>query len=183
MGASMFRAWPHGLPADLDVCAVEPTGRENRLREAPFQSIPEIVEGLLPALLPELERPFALFGHSMGAVVACEVARALEAQERRLPLQLIVSARRPPHLPGVETPISGLPDAQFLGEVQARYGGIPASCSRAGILALLLPGLRADFTALETHRPPPRSPLPFSISALGGSEDRLAAPSPTRLGW
>jgi medium-chain acyl-[acyl-carrier-protein] hydrolase len=174
MGASMFRTWPAGLPADLDVCAIQPPGRENRLREAPFQSITDIVEGLLPALLPELDRPFALFGHSMGAVVACEVARALEAQGAPLPLQLIVSARRPPHLPGVETPISGLPDAQFLAEVQSRYGGIPAELlAEPEILALLLPGLRADFTALETHKPPPRSPLPFSITALGGSEDRL----------
>jgi surfactin synthase thioesterase subunit len=176
VGGSAYRLWPGALPEELEVWAVQPAGREGRLREPPVKSIPGIVEALLPDLLPQLDRPFAFFGHSMGAVVAYETARALAERGGPLPGHLVVSARRPPHLPGVELPLHPLPDAEFVAEIQRRYGGIPREvAAHAELLELLLPALRADITALETHRPPPRrQPLPCPISAFGGAADLLA---------
>jgi surfactin synthase thioesterase subunit len=157
------------------VCAVQLPGRENRLREPPVASIPALVSLLAPALAPHLELPFAFFGHSMGAVVAAEVARALVADGGPLPEHLFVSSRRPPHLPGPETPLHLLPDPEFVAELERRYGGIPAEVkAHPDLLALLLPALRADVRALETYRPCARPPLPCAISAFGGSDDRLA---------
>jgi surfactin synthase thioesterase subunit len=171
-GASAYRLWPRFLPDSLDVCAVQPPGRESRLREPGLRSIPALVAGLLPELLPHLDRPFALFGHSMGAVVATEVARALEAQGGPMPGHLFISARRPLHLLPTESPMHGLPDAAFVAEIQRRYGGIPEPILRdPEILALVLPALRADIEALELHRPGRRPPLRCAITAYGGIDD------------
>jgi surfactin synthase thioesterase subunit len=174
VGASTYRLWPSALPEALDVCAVQPPGRENRLREPSISSIPDLVDRLATALGPELDLPFAFFGHSMGAVVAAELARALAERGAPKPAHLFVSARRPPHLRGTETAISHLPDGEFVDAVQRRYGGIPPELlGEPELLALLLPGLRADFAALETHRPPQRPPLACPISTFGGSDDTL----------
>lgn len=174
VGGSAYRLWHRSLPEGLDVCAIQPPGREDRLREPPHSSIAGMVEDLLPALRPALDLPFAFFGHSMGAVVAAEVARSLEQQGAALPSHLFVSGRRPPHVPGSETPIHRLPDAEFTDKLQERYGGIPAELLKEPeIMQLLLPGLRADFCALETHRPPRRGPLSCAISVFGGADDPL----------
>ncbi len=174
VGASVYRRWPAGLPEALEVCAVQLPGRETRFREPAMTSLPAIVEALVPALLPELDRPFAFFGHSMGAVVANEVARALDARGAPQPRHLFASARRPPHIPGPESHLHPLPDDAFIAEIGRRYGGIPPEVlQHADLMALLLPSLRADIMALETHLPRPRPPLSCPITAFGGSDDRL----------
>lgn len=175
VGGSVYRLWPQGLPAELEVCAVQLAGRENRLRETAVDSIPALVDLLVPALGPFLDRPFAVFGHSMGAILASEFVRALSLSGGPMPRHLFVSGRRPPHMPGLESSLHGLPDAEFVAELNQRYSGVPAGVmEHADLLALLLPSLRADMKAIETHRPMPRSPLPCPISVFGGAQDHLA---------
>jgi surfactin synthase thioesterase subunit len=174
VGASAYRLWPAGLPSGLELCAVQLPGRETRFGEPALSSIADIVQALVPALEPHLDLPFAFFGHSMGAVIASEVARALGLRGSRLPEHLVVSARRPPHVPDLGPPLHGLPDAEFAAEINRRYGGIPEELlQHADVMALLLPSLRADITALETHRPSQREPLDIPITVLGGSHDSL----------
>jgi surfactin synthase thioesterase subunit len=173
-GAAAYRLWPSGLPGEMEMLAIQLPGRANRLRETPIASVPELVENLIPALLPWMDLPFAFFGHSMGAVLASEVARALHQRGHALPRHLIVSGRRPPHVHGTEQPLHGLPDDQFISRINQRYGGIPAELlEHADLMALLLPALRADITALETHRPHQRPPLPIPLSVFGGADDLL----------
>jgi medium-chain acyl-[acyl-carrier-protein] hydrolase len=173
--AAAYRLWPTGLPEELELLAVQLPGRANRLHERALSSIPELVDALVSALLPHLDRPFAFFGHSMGAVLAFEVAHALRKIGGPLPKHLVVSGRRPPHLFVDEPPLHTMGDGDFIAEINRRYGGIPAEVlQHADLMALLLPGLRADVTALETHRPPGPKPLPCPITVFGGSEDRLA---------
>ena len=174
VGASVFRQWPAGLPVELEICAVQLPGRANRLREPAVASIPALVDALVHAMTPHLDIPFAFFGHSMGAVLAFEVAQQLASRGPQHPSHLIVSGRRPPHVPDLASPLHGLPDREFVSEINRRYGGIPPEIlENQDVLTLLLPCLRADITALETHRPTRGSPLPCPISAFGGADDPL----------
>ena len=179
--ASTFRLWPSGLPSWLEVWAVQLPGRGSRWREAPICTIPALVDAVIPALLPHLRRPFAFFGHSMGAALASEVARSLVSRVSIAPCHLFVSSHRPPQMPSPETDLHTLPDGEFISEIDRRYGGVPGEVlDSTDLLSLLLPMLRADFAALETFRPPRTAALPCSISAFGGDKDRHAPRQPPR---
>ena len=156
------------------MCAVQLPGRTMRLSEPAVASVPLLADAIVAAITPYLDIPFALFGHSLGAVLATEVAHGLATRDLPQPRHLIVSGRRPPRLPDPQSPLSGLSDPDFVDEINRRYGGIPPEIlANADILTLLLPSLRADTVALETHDPPARRRLGCPISAFGGADDAL----------
>jgi medium-chain acyl-[acyl-carrier-protein] hydrolase len=175
-GAAMYRAWLDALPPTIELCAVQLPGRESRLREPAFTSMQRLVEALLPELMARTDRPYALFGHSMGALVAFEAARALQSVSAlRQPHRLLVSGRRAPHLADTEAPMHPLSDDAFVAEIRRRYGGIPDEVLRhRELLELLLPGLRADIAAIETHAFVPGPPLGCALSVFGGDADPRA---------
>ena len=177
-GGAVYRPWALALPSEVEVLAVQLPGRESRLREPPLRSMAALVEALAPALLPQLDRPVAFFGHSMGALLAYELARALHARGGPAPQHLMVSGRRAPQLQEPDAPIHHLPDEAFVGEIDRRYGGIPAEIlQHRDILELLLPALRADMAAIETHRHQEGPALPCAITAFGGHDDPRAQPA------
>lgn len=175
VGAAVYRPWALQMPPEVEVCAVELPGRGSRLREAPLSSIAQIVAELLPQLQPELDRPFVFFGHSMGAVLAYETATALGAAGHAQPEHLFVSGRRPPHVPDPLSPLSALADADFVAEVNRRYGGIPPELlQHPDVMELLLPALRADIGALDRHPlRDARRVLSCPITAMGGDADAM----------
>jgi medium-chain acyl-[acyl-carrier-protein] hydrolase len=171
-GSAVFRLWPGSVPMNVEVCAVELPGRGARLREAPISSMSAMVQQLIDALLPELDRPFAFFGHSMGAVLATAVAHSLAQRGGRQPSHLMVSARRPAHMSDSVPPLHTLDDNAFVVEINRRYGGIPAEVlADPEFLAMVLPALRADVAALEQYAPGAQQPLLCPISAFGGTAD------------
>ncbi|MEP6501831.1 MAG: alpha/beta fold hydrolase [Betaproteobacteria bacterium] len=173
--AAAFRLWPWQLP-EFDVCAVQLPGRANRFVEPALTDIGAIVDAFLPELLPLLDRPYLLFGHSMGSAVACALAHRLRAVGAPLPQHLFVSGRQPPHRPFPEWSMSGLSDQAAIEAVQRNFGGLPDEVlAHPELLEMLVPTLRADFAALEAYRSVPESPLPVPIVALGGTEDPCAA--------
>jgi medium-chain acyl-[acyl-carrier-protein] hydrolase len=181
-GIGAFRAWARRLPVGVELVAAQLPGRESRLREAPLDSIAEIVAGMLPSVAGAADLPLALFGHSMGALIAYELALALEAGAGRAPAHLFLSARRPPDEPDPEAPVHHLPDPQFLDELQSRYGAVPPAVRQEPeLLALLLPTLRADIRALESYAPSTRK-VRCPLHVYGGLDDRH--PRPSQLaGW
>lgn len=173
-GASVYRLWHAGLPSSVEVCAVQLPGREGRFGEAPVRNIEVLVGLLAEGLAAHFVRPFVFFGHSMGAVVASELARVLTARGEPVPEQLIVSARRPSHVPDMQAPMHLLDDEAFISEIERRYGGIPEEVrAEPDMMAVLLPSLRADIEALENFQPSLRAPLSMPITVFGGEQDRL----------
>jgi medium-chain acyl-[acyl-carrier-protein] hydrolase len=170
-GASVFRAWRDELPAQIEVCALQLPGRENRLAEAPIRGMESLVDALAPVLGAYLDKPFALFGHSMGGRVAFELARRLRAEHGVEPRHLLVSACRAPQVPNDDDRTHGLPDDEFVDALR-RLRGVPEEVLRNRELReIFLPVLRADFTLFETTRYRPEAPLGCPITAFGGTED------------
>lgn len=176
-GASIFSQWHKILPPNIELWAVQLPGRETRLREKPYRQIPPLIEDLAEVLLPHLnEKPFAFFGHSLGALLGFEMTRYLCRHAALQPLHLFVSGRRPPHLSDSQLPLHRLPDNAFIQGVQQRYGGIPAIILQdPELLNLFLPILKADFELLESYCYVDDNSLDCSISAFGGYEDNHAS--------
>lgn len=172
--AAVFRDWLARLPAAVDVRPLHPPGRGRRFRDALLYRIGEIADEVTDAIAPLLDRPYTLFGHSMGGSVAFEVARRVRARNLPEPRCLIVSGRAAPHLPMKRRPIHDLPDDQFLGEVVRMNGTPPELLRYPDVVDLILPVLRADFEAVEMYRTEPihRPPLGCRIVSLGGSDEQ-----------
>jgi medium-chain acyl-[acyl-carrier-protein] hydrolase len=170
--AHAFRDWSEQLP-HVEVCPVQLPGRGLRLAEPPHRSIAALVDDACAGLLPYLDGRFALFGHSMGAVVAFELARVLRARHGLAPVHLFVSAHRAPDAPRKRPPIHALPDAELIAEL-VRMRGTPEDVARnPELMALLMPVLRADFEAIETYAPAPGDPLDCPVTVFGGQHDPL----------
>ncbi len=155
----------------MELIAFHPAGRGHRLREAPLDTIGGMVEAALEAFEPWMDCPFAFFGHSLGAIVACESARVLQARGRA-PRHLFVSARPPQRKR--EDAIHQLPDEEFVHALNRRYQGIPAEImAHPDLLELLLPPLRADIRALEHFHPAADRPkIASPTTVFGGTRDR-----------
>ena len=174
-GAAVYRAWADILPPHAELNLVRLPGRETRLREAPYHRLAALAPELADVLLPKLDRPFVLFGHSMGALIAFELSRVLRRHGAPLPAHLCVSGRAAPQLPSRDSPIHPLPDPEFLAALRHRYNAIPdAIADDAAMMQLFLPILRADFSVIETFLYTPEAPLPCPISVYGGLSDERA---------
>jgi medium-chain acyl-[acyl-carrier-protein] hydrolase len=175
-GASLFLGWSNLLPAWIDVWAVQLPGRENRVREAPYVSVPELVPVLGQSLLDCTDMPFAFFGHSLGALLAFEVCRFFRNEVGREPVQLLVSGHAGPQLPYLAPHIHGLADAELVQELR-RYQATPeAVLQNPELLAMVLPVMRADFALLETYSYDARPPFSFPITAFAGLQDPEVGP-------
>lgn len=175
----IFRPWAqqlaNSLKTDIEICAIELPGRGKRLLEPAFTDLDEIVRVVGPQLTPLLDRPFAFFGHSMGALVAFELCRWLRRTLALKPLHFWASAARAPHLSSKLPPMHSLSEADFIERLK-HYQGTPLSVlNNAELMNLMLPTLRADFTVIETYRYQPRAPFNFPITGLWGESDNIVS--------
>ncbi len=173
-GASAFHAWHTLVPDWIEVAAIQLPGREGRIRETPYLSIPQLVPALADELLDGTFAPFAIFGHSVGTLIAFEVCRFLRSRALGQPVELFVSAHAAPQIPYPGPYIHQLPDADFVEELRRYHGTPEAVFQSAELLAMVLPPLRADFTMLETYRYERQEPFSFPITAFAGREDNEA---------
>jgi medium-chain acyl-[acyl-carrier-protein] hydrolase len=180
-GASLFRLWPAGLPAFVELCAIQLPGREGRIREAPQTNLASLIKTLSEVLAPSLDKPFAFFGHSMGARISFELARHLR-KEQKEPELLIVSGRRAPQIPEAEPLMHNLPEEQFRQHLRG-FGGTPeVILNDPEMMALFSPILRADFTLNEATTYQKEEPLTCPIVAFGGHQDHRTTHSQL-LAW
>lgn len=136
-----------------------------------MDSMPCLVRALAHGLEPHLDRPFALFGHSMGGLVGFELARYLRRRGGPFPIHLFASGCRAPQLPPTEPPKYRASDAELKDELR-RLGGTPdAVLDDSEFIDWYLPTLRADFTVCDTYAYSEEEPLECSITALYGEND------------
>jgi medium-chain acyl-[acyl-carrier-protein] hydrolase len=165
---AVFNKWPAEFPDNIETNIIHYPGRGSRFNEAPVKELTALAEEINYAIQPVLDKPFIFFGHSMGGVIAFELAHQLDIQ----PQILFVSACGAPQLPNPNPTIHSLPDSEFLKSLQD-FNGLPAEAiSNSELMQLLLPTLRADFEAIEKykyisddHR------LTCPIIAFGGTDD------------
>jgi len=181
-GAQIYRAFSKSLPIDVEVCAVQLPGREKRFLERALDNVDAIVDQLAPVIGAEVDLPYAIFGHSLGALVGFELVRRLRSEGRPPPVRLFTSGHRAPHLPDPDPPIHHLPDAEFIEELRELNGTPQAVLESPELLELVLPTLRADFAAAETYDYRSEAPLCCSITALGGTSDDKVSPEALQ-GW
>ena len=179
--ARFYTQWGEALSPGVEVWAVELPGHGYRLGEPCFTRLDALLDALVPALAPVLDQPFALFGHSMGALVAYELARRLERERTALPLHLFVSGKLPPQW-AMARSWHQLPAQDLVAAIQ-RCGGTPPELFRVPeLIDAFLPSVRADLEMVETHpyRPSPQVDCP--LTALGGIADDIA-PAEWLSGW
>jgi surfactin synthase thioesterase subunit len=169
--AVLFRDWVNLLAPRIEVMPVELPGRGARRDEAPFTELTPLVDALVLALLPDLHKPFAIFGHSLGALIGYEFARGLYTRVGLQPRRLFASGHEAPGYERSSTTLHNLPDAELIAELR-RLNGTPRELlENAGLMDLALPMLRVDFRLDETYQHRPLPLLSCPISAYGGNSD------------
>jgi pyochelin biosynthetic protein PchC len=181
--AGYYFGFSRDLPARVQVTAIQYPGRQERRTEPAITDLTELarrIHQVLRARPGYGVRPIALFGHSLGAGVAFELARLLE-QDGVIPEALFVSGRRAPSRARAEF-VHQADDDSLIAEVTSLDGTAPTLLADPEIRALMLPVLRADYTAAETYQYRPGPPLTGPISALTGLDDPKVS-VPEALAW
>jgi medium-chain acyl-[acyl-carrier-protein] hydrolase len=169
--ASVFRSWADVLPPDVEIHAVQLPGREWRIKEEPFRRIGPLVDALLEVVAPLDDRPLALFGHSLGALISYELALRMRRAGMDEPAHLFVSAHRAPQLEATEPRVHDASDEAFMNSLRALQGTPEELLANEELMALVLPVLRADFEIADTYEHEPGPPLTAPLSAFGGVGD------------
>ena len=175
-GARAFSHWPASLPNHIEVLAVQLPGREERFREASFCRLKPLIESLSPVLAPYLDTPYVLFGHSLGGLIAFELARALPTQKLPGPAHVIISGHAAAHLPPAQPLMHLLPEAEFLDRLRLLEGTPPEILGHDEMMRTFLPLLRADLAVGETYKYSAGEPLKCPVTVYGGADDPVISP-------
>jgi pyochelin biosynthetic protein PchC len=177
--ASFFLPVADALCPDVDVLAVQYPGRQDRRLDPMIDDLDTLADAVVAALLPWLDRPFAFFGHSMGATLAFEVSRRLEQGASPAPLHLFASGRRAPCRHRDEDVHLG-DDERIIAELKELSGTDTRVLGEEELLRMVLPAIRNDYRATETYRYRPGPPLSCPITVLTGEDDPKTTPREAR---
>lgn len=180
--AGSLNGWVRRLPPGIGLERVELPGRDPASGQRPHTRIDQLMPQLWRSWADRLDRPYALYGHSLGALVAYEFAQHARASGHRMPLALFVSGRRAPQCPLVLDALHDLPEAQLMARL-AEFGGTPEGVMRnARWRNHLLPALRADLEMSDRYVYPPHAPLDCPLFAFRGEGDAIATEAEV-LAW
>jgi surfactin synthase thioesterase subunit len=170
-GASIFARWPAMCSSALEIAAIQLPGREDRAFEQPFTRMGLMVKTIAQAMRPYLGMPFALFGHSSGALIAFELARELRTAFESLPSRLFLSSHPAAHLVVDREDFGELSETDLI-EALRRFGGTSDQVlANAEMLRMIMPAVRADFAVCARYTYRPSEPLSCPITAFVGKDD------------
>jgi len=181
-GASIFRLWHKFLPTSVEVCPVQLPGRESRIQEESYTNLFSLVDDLSDLIVPLLDIPFVLFGHSMGGLIAFELARSLRKKNENLPQLLIIAGLSAPHDPEQPPVVHHLPQGEFVNYLRQLEGTPEEVLKNPKLLDFFMPLLRADFMLYEMYEFYVDDPLPCPIAVYGGLEDE-SVPEKSLEAW
>ncbi|MFF0224257.1 thioesterase II family protein [Streptomyces sp. NPDC004629] len=168
--ATFYRPWAALMPPEVELLGIQYPGREDRIEEPATAGMGELVSAVADAVLPLLDRPYALFGHSMGSAVAWELAHELDRRGAPGPRRLFASGRAAPG-----TAVTGQLHRQSDDVLSAELGRLGGTSREVlddpGLRAMVLGTVRHDYRIIETYRPDPRPPLTCPIHVLTGGAD------------
>jgi len=175
--ASTFRPWSAGGPDGLEIHAARLPGRESRITEPPITELDELIDRLTAAIEPAVTGRFALFGHSMGALVAWELTRSLRRTLGAVPEHLFVSASLAPSRAKRDYEgLAALGDAQLLARLREMNGTPAEAMDNPELMQLVLPTVRCDFGLFADYRPAPGDVPDCPLTVLGGDRDTIVPP-------
>jgi medium-chain acyl-[acyl-carrier-protein] hydrolase len=174
-GAHIYFPWQAQLPDWIEICAIQLPGRGMRFADIPYSQHQPIIEQVLDAIKDYMDKPYAIFGHSMGALLAYELAQAIEQSSLAKPEHLFVSGRRAMHIPSSSKAIYNLDDKDLIAELR-QLNGTPAEVlANQELMNLLLPVIRADFKLCDTYEYNEQyESLNINITTFEGSQDHKA---------
>jgi surfactin synthase thioesterase subunit len=174
-----FTPWQQGLHPAIQLCAVQLPGRGARLREALPNSMPALVEGLSIVMAQETKQPFAFFGHSLGALIAFEVARECQRRGFPVPIHLFASGCDAPQYRGPVRVLHDLEEDALIAALK-EYNGTPQEVlANRDLMALMMPTIRADLALAEKYEYHRGRPLDIPITVLAGKQDNQLSPEQT----
>lgn len=180
--AFVFKKWADHLPSTVQLIPVELPGRGARLKEPPYVSLPSLIGDLEGLIWSLLDKPFVLFGHSMGAIIAFELARYLRRKYDCEPQALFISGRRAPQIPNSDPINYNLPKDEFIKELIELDGTPKEVIEHEELMDMMIPLLRADFQLTQTYEYTADIPLQCPIAVYGGLEDHHV-PREVLLPW
>lgn len=177
-GASAYWRW-HGLEPALRICPVQLPGRERRLAEPPVVDLAVLVDALVEVVRRELAAPYALLGHSQGALTAFALVRRLEQQGGPVPVRLFLSGlpRHRPERASSSSPLHLAGDDELLAAL-LQNGAIAAEVlAHRELAGMIVSAARADLQMYETCLVPDAPPIQVPITAMAGTDDPVATPA------
>lgn len=172
--ASFFHSWQALMPDDVELVAIELPGRASRIREPLINDSNELLNQLEKLDVLNAEKPFAFFGHSMGAYIAFELSRRLRQSNKPQPVHLFLSGRQAPHIKNEKKKIHALPEKEFIQQIASLNGMPQAVLDNPELMELVSPILRADCKLLETWPYKEDEKLNVPITAMIGVDDPAA---------
>ncbi|KDM90790.1 thioesterase II family protein [Photobacterium galatheae] len=171
--AAVFHPWVAKLPSHVQLLAYQPPGRAQRMAEPSCMTMQEYMDDIWVGLEDYLDKPLVIFGHSMGALIAYEVARKLHLENEHVPVNAFFSAAKSPWKKNRAKFISHLNDDAFINELK-RKGGFPEEVlNNKELMALCTPFIKSDYQLVEQYSSDETRQLAVHATVLAGVEDEI----------
>jgi medium-chain acyl-[acyl-carrier-protein] hydrolase len=173
--AEIYHSWPDYLPDEIEMIAIQYPGHLKSLGEKPFTRMSALVAAIYDEIKDYFDKPYAFFGHSMGAMITYDLCQYLNSKNAPLPVHIFQAARRAPHIQSIQPALHSMSTAEIIS-VMRNFSMLPEEIiSNDYILQLILPGIIADFEIVETWQYNPQAkPLHVPMTVFCGVNDNQA---------